>query len=82
MLLLSLFTGMRMGEVGAFYFLGIDFKNATISIERTLTRGKKDKYIIGENAKTEAGIRTIKVILYVIDLSKKLVYLLVYFYTN
>lgn len=41
MLLLSLFTGMRMGEVGAFYFLDIDFENATISIERTLTRGKK-----------------------------------------
>lgn len=70
MLLLSLFTGMRMGEVGAFYLSDIDFENVTISIERTLTRGEKDKYIIGENAKTEAGTRTIKVIPYVIDLSK------------
>lgn len=68
MLLLSLFTGMRMGEVGALYLSDIDFKNATISIERTLTRGDNDKYIIGENAKTEAGTRTIKVIPYVIDL--------------
>lgn len=68
MLLLSLFTGMRMGEVGALYLSDIDFENATISIERTLTRGDNDKYIIGENAKTEAGIRTIKVIPYVIDL--------------
>ena len=68
MLLLSLFTGMRMGEVGALYLSDIDFTNATISIERTLTRGDKDIYIIGENAKTEAGTRTIKVIPYVIDL--------------
>lgn len=68
MLLLSLFTGMRMGEVGALYLSDIDFENATISIERTLTRGDKDIYIIGENAKTEAGTRTIKVIPYVIDL--------------
>ncbi len=68
MLLLSLFTGMRMGEVGALYLSDIDFENATISIERTLTRGDNDKYIIGENAKTEAGTRTIKVIPYVIDL--------------
>ena len=68
MLLLSLFTGMRMGEVGALYLSDIDFENATISIERTLTRGDKDIYIIGESAKTEAGTRTIKVIPYVIDL--------------
>lgn len=68
MLLLSLFTGMRMGEVGALYLSDIDFENATISIARTLTRGDKDIYIIGENAKTEAGTRTIKVIPYVIDL--------------
>lgn len=68
MLLISLFTGMRMGEVGALYLSDIDFENATISIERTLTRGDKDIYIIGENAKTEAGTRTIKVIPYVIDL--------------
>ena len=68
MLLLSLFTGMRMGEVGALYLSDIDFENATISIERTLTRGDKDIFIIGENAKTEAGTRTIKVIPYVIDL--------------
>lgn len=68
MLLLSLFTGMRMGEVGALYLSDIDFDNATISIERTLTRGDKDIYIIGESAKTEAGTRTIKVIPYVIDM--------------
>lgn len=68
MLLLSLFTGMRMGEVGALYLSDIDFENAIISIERTLTRGDNDKYIVGENAKTEAGTRTIKVIPYVIDL--------------
>lgn len=66
MLLLSLFTGMRICEVGAFYLSDIDFENATISIERTLTRGEK----YGENAKTEAGTCTIKVIPYVIDLPK------------
>lgn len=41
MLLLSLFTDMRICEVGAFYLSDIDFENATISIERTLTRGEK-----------------------------------------
>lgn len=67
MLLLSLFTGMRMGEVCALYLSDIDFSNAEISIERTLTRGANDTYIIGENAKTEAGTRQIKVIPWVID---------------
>ena len=66
MLLLSLFTGMRMGEVCALYLSDIDFTNAEISIERTLTRGANDTYIIGENAKTEAGTRRIKVIPWVI----------------
>lgn len=41
MLLLSLFTDMRICEVGAFYLSDIDFENATISIEWTLTRGEK-----------------------------------------
>ena len=67
MLLLSLFTGMRMGEVCSLYLSDIDFSNAEISIERTLTRGANDAYIIGENAKTEAGTRQIKVIPWVID---------------
>lgn len=67
MLLLSLFTGMRMGEVCSLYLSDIDFSNAEISIERTLTRGANDTYIIGENAKTEAGTRQIKVIPWVID---------------
>lgn len=67
MLLLSLFTGMRMGEVCSLYLSDIDFSNAEISIERTLTRGANDTYIIGENAKTEAGTRQIKVIPWVIE---------------
>lgn len=67
MLLLSLFTGMRMGEVCSLYLSDIDFSNAEISVERTLTRGDNDTYIIGENAKTEAGTRRIKVIPWVID---------------
>lgn len=62
MLLLSLYTGMRMGEICALYLSDIDFNNSTINIERTLTRGDKDTYIIGENAKTEAGTRKIKVL--------------------
>lgn len=67
MLLLSLFTGMRMGEVCSLYLSDIDFSNSEISIERTLTRGANDTYIIGENAKTEAGTRQIKVIPWMIE---------------
>lgn len=59
-LLLSLFTGMRMGEVNALdKELDIDFKNKLIHVRRTLTRGANDKTVMGDYTKTKNGVRDI-----------------------
>lgn len=50
-------TGMRSGEIGALKLS--DIKQDMIHVERTLTRIETGAYIIGEDAKTEAGRRTI-----------------------
>ena len=71
MLLLSLYTGMRMGEICALPLHNIDFEEKTITVDRTTTRNERDSFIVGETAKTEAGCRTIKVLPLVIDLLKK-----------
>lgn len=58
--LLSLYTGMRMGEINALdKDLDIDFENKLIHIRRTLTKDKKDKTIMGSYAKTKNSIRDI-----------------------
>lgn len=63
MLLLELFTGIRMGEIAALPVEQIetikDLK--TIKIERTVTRGVNYKVAIGSTTKTYAGQRTITV---------------------
>lgn len=51
-LLLQLYTGMRIGEVLALSKDCIDLKNNTITIYRTITRNKNDKIILGEHTKT------------------------------
>lgn len=50
-------TGLRIGEIGAIKYS--DIRNDMIHIERTITRNETGAYIIGEDAKTEAGRRTI-----------------------
>ncbi len=57
--LLSLYTGMRMGEVNALDINDIDFKNKLIHVKRTLTRDKNYKTILGNYTKTKNGIRDI-----------------------
>ncbi len=57
--LLSLYTGMRMGEVNALNIDDIDFKNRLIHVRRTLTRDKNYKTIMGNYTKTKSGIRDI-----------------------
>ena len=52
-------TGLRAGEIGALKYS--DIKNDLIYVERTLTRSESGAYIVGENAKTEAGRRVIPV---------------------
>ena len=57
-MMLSMFTGMRVGECCALSVEDIDFIEHTISISKTVTRGTNGTTEIGD-AKTYAGIRTI-----------------------
>lgn len=58
--LLSMFTGMRMGEVNALDVNSdIDFNNKLIHVRRTLTKNKDDKTIMGDYTKTKNGVRDI-----------------------
>lgn len=50
-------TGMRVGEIGA--LKRSDIRDDMIYVERTITRTEAGNYIIGEDAKTEAGRRSI-----------------------
>ncbi|MGN0535145.1 MAG: tyrosine-type recombinase/integrase [Eubacterium sp.] len=60
MLLLSLFTGMRMGEVCALYPKDILVKISSINVSRTMTRDADYKPEISITTKTYAGLRRIK----------------------
>lgn len=51
-LLLQLYTGMRIGEVLALSRDCIDLKNNTLTVYRTITRDSNDKVILGEHTKT------------------------------
>ncbi len=57
--LLLLFTGLRVGELLALSKSNINLNKNTINIERTLTRDKNDKTILGKTTKTVSGKRTI-----------------------
>ena len=55
----AILTGMRCGEIGALKYT--DIRDGMIHVERTITRTQSGRYRIGEDAKTEAGRRTIPV---------------------
>lgn len=57
--LLSLFTGLRMGEVNALYLSDIDFEHKLIHIERTITRDTHSNTIMGNYTKTPNAVRDI-----------------------
>lgn len=58
-ILLTLFTGLRIGETLALTRDDINLKEKTLTITRTLTRDKNDKVILGETTKTINGKRII-----------------------
>lgn len=58
-ILMQLYTGMRIGEVLA--LKKDDINNNKICIQRTLTRNKDDKVILGNKTKTENSIRNITI---------------------
>lgn len=66
-ILLTLFTGTRIGETLAITRDNINLKESILTIERTLTRDKNDKTILGNKTKTKAGKRDI----YLTDNAKK-----------
>lgn len=60
-ILLMLFSGMRIGEVLAIKCCDIDFKEHSLYINSTLTRDNKDKTILGETTKTQNSKRIITI---------------------
>lgn len=58
-MLLALFTGMRSGEILALKLSDIDFENNVIHIQRSMTRNKEGKTIIGKKTKTYNSRRDI-----------------------
>ena len=66
----AIFTGMRIGEILALSSDDIDIINKTITINKTLTKNKNGKSIIGVSTKTYAGTREIPITNLVIDIFK------------
>ncbi|MDD5923417.1 MAG: site-specific integrase [Clostridia bacterium] len=60
-LLLSLYTGARMGEINALEVSDINFSAQTISINKTVTRDGNYQPVIGSSAKTKAGTRILHI---------------------
>lgn len=59
-MLLSMFTGMRIGECCALMVEDINLNNRTITVNKTVARGKNGKNVLNET-KTSAGTRTLLV---------------------
>ena len=59
-MLLSLFTGMRMGEINALKKDDINLLFGTITVNRTISRDNKGKAFLSNTTKTFAGRRTIR----------------------
>ena len=55
----AILTGMRIGEIGALKYS--DIKDDIINVERTITRTETGAYIVGDDAKTQAGRRVIPI---------------------
>ena len=58
---IALYSGMRMGEILALKVSDIDLKNKQIHIQRTLTKSKNDKTILGIKTKTYSSDRIIPI---------------------
>ncbi len=70
--LLQLYTGMRIGEVLALSDDCIDYKNNTLSIYRTLTQDENYNVIMGTTTKTETSQRTLLIDKKVKDILKRI----------
>ena len=59
--LIQMFCGLRIGEALALKTSDINLVKKTLTVERTLTRDKKDRVIMGNTTKTYAGRREIPI---------------------
>ena len=60
-MLISMFTGMRGGEVCALFVEDINFSRKTITVSKTVSRNKHKEAYINDNTKTEAGMRVLHI---------------------
>lgn len=60
-MLLSMFTGMRMGEINALEVRDIDLKKGIITVRKTISRGNYGQTVINNRTKTQAGMRKLKI---------------------
>ena len=58
-ILIALYSGMRIGEILALEDKDIDFKNNVIHVNRTLTKSENQKIVVGTKTKTYAGKREV-----------------------
>ena len=72
-MLLSMLTGMRMGEVNALKIDDINLKMRTISISRTISRDQKGGAFVSQSTKTENGTRVIRISETALPLVKEIV---------
>ena len=75
-LLLSMLTGMRMGEINALTVNDININFKWININKTITRGEKGQAIMGDTAKTDAGTRNIPITADVMKLIKEIFFII------
>ena len=60
-MLLSMLTGMRMGEINALNVEDIDLRFKTIAVNKTIARGLKGEAFVSKSAKTENGNRIVPI---------------------
>ena len=72
-MLLSMLTGLRMGEINALTIDDINLGFKTITVNKTIARGAKGEAFISESPKTESGNRTIPISATVMPLVKEIV---------
>ena len=61
MFLISMYEGLRMGEVAGLKKSDIDFKKGVIHVRRTVTRGEHYDIELGDTTKTETSERDVPI---------------------